>query len=560
MPLPPVQKVNNLGSSFFNQPTGGGFNPQSAGSTAIPQIGSAVASGVGNALQGAFSSAPLGSALNSGPSMTPQSSFNFGSTPAQAPFTGIGTTPPAIAPTFSGGVTFPSTVANAANTPAKTLPQANPQTNVSYTPQTQQYLNNSFPTPNGGTISTSGGAGGQVTGFTPSQGYSIDTSGSHPSDALTSTNTMSSLAQSHSNYADYVQGLAQAQGYSPEYVQALQLQQQAQAQGAALQTNAAALNSNLYTGNNLPGDTMNYAQGATAKAQAQNTLQESQNSLQQLSANQAMQVQALLRSGNIAAAQSLVQASQPVGVSPGTSLVSPLTGQTQYSGVGGLTGVNALNQGNSLQQSFPDANIPSFDPSTETPQQWQQAAMKAVQSAPSFQSKTPSGQADISSLVTQQGALDQVNYSFNKANNTLQNVLLPFMQQYGINQSSVPAINQLQNNLKSRGLDPATSAGVISAFKADLQELSSDYSQVISRGGTRSVETDTAATALLDPNIRPSDIQLVGSQLQANGRQAVGDLQGEVNTIKGRLGGTPAATVNQSSGGTTNSSWPGWKP
>lgn len=468
---------------------------------------------------------------------------------------------PKIAPTQSGGVIFHPSMANGFNTPVTSSSQL-PSAQLGNLSNTntgglEQYINNQYQTPNGGTVTTTGGAGGNITGFTPSNRFNIDTSGSIPSSALGSTVGSNDINQQHSQYMDYVNGLAQAQGYSPEYIQALQAQQQAQAQGATLQANSAALNSNLYTGNNLPGDTMNYAQGATAKAQAQNTLQQSQNSIQQLSANQQMQVQALIRSGNIAAATALVQAAQPVGVSPGTSLVSPLNGQEQYNGLGGLIGVNALNQANSLQSQFPDANIPSFDPSTMTPQEWQQNAMKAVQSAPSFQSHTPEGQADIASLVTQQGALDQVQYSFNKANNTLTNVLVPFMHQYGINNSNIPAINQLTNNLKARGLDPQTSAGVISAFKADVQELASDYSQVISRGGTRSVETDETSKALLDPNIKPSDIQLIGSQLQANGKQAVNDLQGQVNIIKGRLGGKTNSNSNPSGG---SSQWPGWNP
>lgn len=435
-----------------------------------------------------------------------------------------------IAPTATGGVSFDPTHAPSFGNSAPSLPLTENTTN-STKPSLGSFVSNQYQTPNGGTVTTS--SDGQVKGFSPSS-FNIDTSGAVPSSALQSTIGPSDLRQKQSQYLDYVQGLAQSQGYSPEYIQALQAQQQAQLQGAQYNLNSAALNSNFYTGNNLPGDTLNYAQGATAKAQAQNTLGQAQNSIQQLSANQQMQVQALIRSGNIAAAQALVSAAQPVGVSPGTSLVSPLSGQEAYSGMGGLVGVNSINSVNSLGNQYPDAGI--------LPTDSLDVARQKVSSAPSFQGSTPEGKADVSSLVEQQGYLDTTTRAYQTATSNL-GTLQTFMQQNNLNDNSVPIINQIQNKIKGKVLDP----GVVAAFTSSLEGLRAEYAQVLSRGGGVTDTERKAANALIPDNLTPAQLQTVTKQLSLEGQNAVKESQNQVNAIKGRL-----------SGG--NSSWPGWNP
>lgn len=438
---------------------------------------------------------------------------------------------PQIAPTKTGGISFnPSLVGGFSNSEQSTPTQTTVQK-----PESQSladFVLNKSSTSGGGTLGMTGN--GTPSSYNPNANFFIDTSGTVPSSALGSTATPNDLTQQHSQYQDYVTALAHAQGYSPEYIQALQAQQKAQTEGSALQLNSSALNSNLYTGNNLPGDTMNYAQGATAKAQAQNTLALSQNAIQQLSAGQQMQVQALIRSGNIASAQALVQASQPTTVSPGASLVSPLTGQEQYSGLGGYTGVQAIQTYNNLQQRYPDANIPAYN-SSISPEQNLQIAQESASEAPSFQSQTPEGVANISSLKDQQGYLDTTTRSYQTATSNL-GTLQTFMQQNGINDSAVPIINQIQNKVKANLLAP----GVISAFKSSVAGLRAEYAQVLSRGGT---VTDTArgeADTLIPDDLNPSQLQTVTKQLSQEGQNAIKESQNEVNTIKTRLSGTSA--------------------
>lgn len=460
---------------------------------------------------------------------------------------------PSVLPTQSGGFSFNPQSAPFFSTPAKTstpsIPSA-PRGSLS------DYLSNTTTSPNGGKLTTSGD--GTPSNFNPNNGFQIGTQGSVPSSALTNNTSPNDLTQSHNQYMDYVQALAKAQGYSPEYVNALQQQQQAQLQSAGLNYNQAQYGANSSNINALSatgagvfsglGQGQSQAvtgqqQALNTQGQAQNTLQQAQNSIQQLSANQQMQVQALIRSGNISAAQSLVQASQPVGVSPGTSLVSPLGGQQIYSGLGGLTGVNALNQANSLQASHPDANIPSYDPNTMTPQEYQQMAMKAVAASPSFQSSTPEGQANISSLVSQQAYLDTTTRSYQTATSNL-GTLQTFMQQNNLNQASVPIINQIANKFKGQ----TNEAGVVDAFKSSIAGLRAEYAQVLSRGGQVTDSERNAANTLIPDDLNPSQLATVTKQLSLEGQNAINEAQAQVNKIKNRLGGNTGTTGGTSTG------------
>lgn len=463
---------------------------------------------------------PLNLSQNFGPSVLGDSPSII---PQQSP------SAPHITPTSTGGISFPASQSAGISKPTDT------QNLDQGTPDLSQFLQKKNTTPNGGTLITDQ-SGANIISFTPSNGFSIDTSGSVPSSALGSNGNVNDLQQKHSQYMDYVNGLAQAQGYSPEYIQALQQQQQAQMQGQQLGLNSAALNSNLYTGNNLPGDTLNYAQGATAKAQAQNTLQQAQNSVQQLSANQQMEVQALVRSGNIAAAQALVQAYQPVSVSPGTSLVSPVNGQQTYSGVGGLVGVNSINSVNTLGNQYPDAGI--------LPTDSLEVARQKVSAAPSFQGSTPTGKADIESLSTQQSYLDTTTRAYQTATSNL-GTLQTFMQQSGLNDSNVPIINQIQNKVKGKLLDP----GVVAAFTSSLEGLRAEYAQVLSRGGSVTDTERKTANALIPDDLNPQQLRTVTNQLSIEGQNAVNESQHQVDTIKGRLYGQTQQSSTSTSGG-----------
>lgn len=292
---------------------------------------------------------------------------------------------------------------------------------------------------------------------------------------------------------------------------------------------------------------MNYAQGATAKAQAQNTLQEAQNSIQQLGANQALNTAQLQRTGNIASAQAELQYN-PVAVS----------------------GENALSQYNALQQQYPSANIPAYNPSI-SPAANQQLAQQAVAQSPAYQAQfqstyqTPggglstyskldpsgggselvsgaaaaTGSSDAASLTQQQQYLDTTNRAYQTATSNL-GTLQKFMQQNNLNDSTLPILNQIENKVKAGVLSP----GVVAAYQSSVAGLRSEYAQVLSRGGAVTDTERNEALTLIPDDLSPSQLQVVTQQLSTEGSNAIKESQAQIDTIKSRLGGGSTSTTS----------------
>lgn len=490
-----------------------------------------------------------------------------------------------VQPTASGGVSFHPSIAAAYSTPAQNVDNSGGTSNPNYNytagvPQSgaaglAPYTHTGSQTPNGGTVSINGN--GTASGYSPSGGYSIDTSGTAPSSALTGQNTASGLQNSYNSYADLVNGVSQAQGYNQNYIGALQSQYGAQTQGAQLGLNqaqygmnSANINANYATGIGTTGLTGSQAQTLTgqeqalnAQGQAGNTLAQAGNSIQQLAANQALNTQQLARTGAISAAQT----------------------QLQYSPEG-ISGQNALNQVNALQQAHPDAGIIPYASSGMSPEEYQQYAMNQVAHAPSFQAQyqtqysTPGGGtgiynklnvgglpqnqdgtislvnagqaalggANASALTTQVQNYNNVQTSFNTANKTL-GTMIQFMQQNGINDNSLPILNQLNNKVKAGLLQP----GVIAAYQADIAELDTNYSTILARGGSVA-GTNDAAAKLINPDLKPADLQQVLGQLTQNGKNALDAAGGQISQLTGQLGGQSSGY----SGGSTQNSSSGW--
>jgi hypothetical protein len=248
----------------------------------------------------------------------------------------------------------------------------------------------------------------------------------------------------------------------------------------------------------------------TTYAQGYTTRESALNDIRGLGAQQALQTQELIRQGNIAGAKALVDASAPASVSPGSSLVSPLTGQESYSGLGGYTGVQAIQTYNNLQQTFPDANIPAYNQAF-TPQQNLQIAQQAAQQAPSFQSRNlvpvqlpgggytfvnknqvvtgSNGQASIISsadaaqaqgyqkvITDLTGQKAQISTAIQTIDNNFP-ILSDIVKQYKLN-TGVPLYNQFGNmadkNLGSTGIYQLNS--IVTGLKASI-------SQIIGAGG-----------------------------------------------------------------------------
>lgn len=148
--------------------------------------------------------------------------------------------------------------------------------------------------------------------------------------------------------------------------------------------------------------------------------------------------------------------------------------------------------------------------------------------------------SDATSLAQQTQYLDTTTRAYNTATDNF-NVLQNFMSQYGINQSNVPIINQLQNNVKAGATDP----GAIAAFQTQLSGLRSEYAQVLSRGGEVTDTARNTALSLIPDNLSPSQMATIKTQLDKEGGNAIQEAQAQVNTIKSRL-----SSGSSTSGGT----------
>lgn len=458
-----------------------------------------------------------------------------------------------VKPTASGGTSFNPASVSGFNSSVSQPPKPVTNEQPSASKSLLDLIPNTYQSPNGGTFSTD--SSGNVTGYTTNQGYKIDTSGSVPSDSLTKSTSLSDVSQSHKTYQDYVNAVSQAQGYSPEYIQALQGSQGAALQGAQLGLNSAELNSNYYTGNNLPGDTLSYAQGATAKAQAQNTLEQAANSIQQLGANQALNTQQLKRTGDISSAQTQL-AYNPTAVA----------------------GQNAISQYNSLQQSYPAANIPEYNTGL-SPATNQQIAQEMVANSPAYRSQfqstyqTPGGGTGIYnrldtnllqensngtlSLVSgaeaalgsaNSSALNQLTGTYNqlapafKAANDDFTYINQFMQKAGLNQADVPVVNQFTNWAKKNGIDP----GTVAQFKSAIGSLRTNYASLLGARGLTPSDSGSAANDLIPDNLTPAQMVKVQDALNTNGQNILNATKNQISQITSQLGGQSQGT--QSSG------------
>lgn len=152
---------------------------------------------------------------------------------------------------------------------------------------------------------------------------------------------------------------------------------------------------------------------------------------------------------------------------------------------------------------------------------------------PNFNPATAKAGADT--IGSQQEYLSNVRRSFNTANDNL-NSIISFMTTNGINTASnVPIINQLNNKIKSGITDP----GQVAAFNSALTGLRAEYSQVLARGGARSVSTDQEATNLIPNNLTPVQLQQVADRLNIEGSNAISEAQKEIDRLSGKI--TPTA-------------------
>lgn len=149
------------------------------------------------------------------------------------------------------------------------------------------------------------------------------------------------------------------------------------------------------------------------------------------------------------------------------------------------------------------------------------------------------------SLAVQQKYFDNTQRAFNTANDTL-DALNKYMVDNNVNPSQFPDFNSFSNYLKSKGVDPGTAGG----YNAQITTLRQEYSQVLAKGGVRSVETDREAAQLIPSGLAPKDLAKVAAQIQIDSNNVITDSQKQITDIQGKINNIikpPSATPTKTS-------------
>jgi hypothetical protein len=160
--------------------------------------------------------------------------------------------------------------------------------------------------------------------------------------------------------------------------------------------------------------------------------------------------------------------------------------------------------------------------------------------------------ANADALKTQVGYMNNVQRAFNTANDTF-DALNSWMKENGVNPSQFPDFNKFSNFLKSKGIDPGQAGG----YNAQIATLRQEYSQVLAKGGARSVETDQQAQQLIPDGLSPAQLQTVADRIKVDADNVINDSQKQVQAIQDKINNIVSGqpTFNFSSfdnGGTGN--------
>lgn len=137
-----------------------------------------------------------------------------------------------------------------------------------------------------------------------------------------------------------------------------------------------------------------------------------------------------------------------------------------------------------------------------------------------------------STLTDQTKYLNNTERAFNTANDTLAN-LQTYMTKNGINPSQFPDYNTFTNFLKAKGLD----AGAAGGYNAQLATLRQEYSQVLAKGGVRSVETDREASQLIPDGLNPAQLAQVAAQIKIDSDNAINEAKSQVSSVTDQING-----------------------
>lgn len=224
----------------------------------------------------------------------------------------------------------------------------------------------------------------------------------------------------------------------------------------------------------------------------------------------------------------------PVQIAPGSTLASPIGGETVAGGIGGYANYQTAEQVMNLIRQYPDAGY-VYD-QTKTPQEnLQTFQSSALQRSPTYQKETY-GQPGAGSVVqgaqlgsaadlTRQASEIQAIANGAEANFSL---LVDTARRGGVNDSTVPALNRLQQNVQ-RGL---TSAAAVALFRSTLESVRSQYASILG-GGVTTDQSRNAAAAQIPDDISLGALEAIEKQLRYEAQNRVSGYQNQISSLTG---------------------------
>lgn len=271
------------------------------------------------------------------------------------------------------------------------------------------------------------------------------------------------------------------------------------------------------------------------------------------------------------ALETAISAAAPIQVAPGTTAVSPLTGEAVAGGIGGYANYQTAQQVFNTASQYKDAvnsiGQPFTYDQTKTPQEnWQTFSTQYLPNSRTYQMALNAG--GMTSNIGQGGAANPlVQSTVNQTNQagytqaykdyqdlnakyqtaaSLGNMLVDTLQQGGLNTSNLNVLNQTVNSLKGQVSDTA-----LAKFNSTLHSARSAYTDILtSGGGTIPTTASKALDDIINPNSSIAAIQAAISQL--NNEVVTARLVPAMNKSNQYLQGLQGAGTSGATTGATN--------
>lgn len=268
-------------------------------------------------------------------------------------------------------------------------------------------------------------------------------------------------------------------------------------------------------------------------------------------ANQVSGVGAALGAANVQQSNTLTglnnaaSLAQPVQIAPGSTLASPVTGETVAGGLGGYVNYQTAEQVMGLIRQYPDAQY-IYDESKSPQDNLRAFQGQALQNSPTYQKSTYGvpGSNSFAGATQQQTAaagyseatqaynqLSAVNNAAHAQAQTVKDILA----RGGINEG-IPDYNRAVNQLSGR-----LGSENIAAFNTAIAEMQNMYSQILATGGGTPTGQEQTALMALNPNSSAAQINAAIAQLESaayNKLKAQYDLAAQYQSNLGGGGST----------------------